>query len=147
MEDSVIESERVVRSLGLYKRSAAGRYLILAVALARMDETLLRHVTKGLYIDVARSCGPGVTWKTVERGLRVARDAIWNSEYREQLEELVGYRIRKRPSAGELVEAICFGLETQCPCRAFERPWTGLPKLEGDWPDTDEEVTTDPDTL
>lgn len=144
MDDSLTAAERVVRSLGLYKRSAAGRYLILAVALARMDETLLHHVTKGLYIDVARACGPGVTWKTVERGLRVARDAIWDTENREQLEELVGYRIRKRPSAGELVEAICFGMETRDPRRAFELPWSGLPKLDGDWLETDENETEPP---
>lgn len=113
MEEDLKKIERVVHSLGLSGRARSSRQLILAVELAHRDKTLLENITKGLYIEVARLYGRAAGWKAVERNLRTARDQVWDRGDRARLCEIAGYPLKTRPTAGELVDMLCYYLETE----------------------------------
>lgn len=113
MEEDLKKIERLVRSLGLSGRALSSRQLILAVGLAHRDKSLLEYITKGLYIEIARRHGRAAGWKAVERNLRTARDQVWDRGDRDRLCEIAGYPLKAKPTAGELVDMLCYYLETE----------------------------------
>ena len=104
--------ERVIRSMGLTCANLSMRQFVCAVVLLRYDESCIDAVTARLYPKVAE-CFPGANWKSVERNLRLARDAIMEQSDPARLEEVLGFRPRRVLSVGDLVDAVEFYLTAE----------------------------------
>lgn len=77
-----------LRRLGVNTSTQGYSYIAYGVALALEDSGCLRHITKGLYVDIARRFGTSAS--CVERDIRTAAEAIWRTEDRGLLEEICG---------------------------------------------------------
>ena len=97
--------EGVVRSLGLTCANLSIRQFLCGVVLIHYDDTLINGVTKRLYPKIAEHY-PNANWKSVERNLRLARDAIVEQSDPKRLEEVMGFRLRRSLSVGDLLDAV-----------------------------------------
>lgn len=96
------EAEYLLWCLCAYKTGCALEQTAYAVCLIMEDRTKLAHVTKGLYLDVAKKFH--TSWQNVERNIRNVRDTIWDSGEREMLMEISSGKINKRPTNTELLQ-------------------------------------------
>ena len=94
----------LLRKAGLRGTLRGFHYLSKAILFAIEDTTYLHHLTGRLYPDVAREFG--VTSMQVERSMRTAIEMIWNHGNIGDIEELVGFQIRKKPYVGEFIDIL-----------------------------------------
>lgn len=80
--------KETLRRLGVNTSTQGYGYIAYGVALSLKDSGCLEHVTKGLYVDIARHFGTSVS--CVERDIRTAVEAVWRSEDKGLLEEICG---------------------------------------------------------
>ncbi|NLN18666.1 MAG: sporulation transcription factor Spo0A [Firmicutes bacterium] len=66
---------QLLRRLGMPSHFLGFRYLQTAIAMVVDDPSLLNHVTRSLYSEVARQHGS--SWSKVERSMRHAVEATW----------------------------------------------------------------------
>ena len=103
-------AETVVRSMGLTCSNLSMRQFVCGVVLIHYDDTLIDRVTKRLYPKIAEFY-PNANWKSVERNLRLARDAIMEQGDPERLEEVIGFPLRRSLSVGDMLDAVDFYLQ------------------------------------
>lgn len=82
--------KETLRRLGVGTSTQGYGYIAYGVALSLKDSGCLEHVTKGLYVDIARHFGTSPS--CVERDIRTAVESVWRSEDRGLLEEICGGR-------------------------------------------------------
>lgn len=106
MDEQSIREEvtLVISRLGFVYSHLGTSCLLDAVMLCVHDPEALTAVTKRVYPAVAKKAG--TKWRSVERNMRTALDAVWKKGNREFLNELAGYELRVRPTAGELINYI-----------------------------------------
>lgn len=93
--------KETLRRLGVNTSTQGYSYIAYGVALALEDSGCLRHITKGLYVDIARRFGTSAS--CVERDIRTAAEAIWRTEDRGLLGEICGGEpTARRPANREL---------------------------------------------
>ena len=97
----------MIRYLGLTCANLSMRQFLCGVVLIHYDDTLIDGVTTRLYPKIAEHY-PNANWKSVERNLRLARDAIMEQSDPKKLEEVVGFRPRRYLSVGDLLDAVEF---------------------------------------
>lgn len=98
-------AEGLVRSLGVTGVNLSIRQLICALELLHCDEALIDSVTKRLYPKIAECFSPS-TPAAVERNLRTGRDAIVKKGDREQLERILGHKLRTSLSVADLLDSM-----------------------------------------
>jgi hypothetical protein len=99
----------VVRSLGVTCANVSMRQFILALELIHQDGDLLNGITTRLHPLMVERL-PHATRESVEKNLRSARDALVNGD-QERLREVMGFRLRRQPSVGDMLDAIDFYME------------------------------------
>lgn len=83
---SIIEIQDLLLDIGISPSLVGFQYLTYAEQLALTDEEYLRHVTKLLYIDIAKKFHTKPS--CVERGIRHAINAAWNHTSPDQISKL-----------------------------------------------------------
>lgn len=104
-------AEAMVRSFGVTCANISIRQFICALVLLHEDDMLIDDITTKLHPAVAKMM-PKATTKSVERNLRSARDAIVEQGNPERLLEVVGFRIRRHPSVGDLLDTIKYYMDS-----------------------------------
>ncbi len=96
--------ETILRSLQMDGTLDGMHYLTHAIHAAVLDPTTTRRITKSLYIDTARYFGtePG----RVERSCRTAIRICWDCGGREELDQMAGYHLIKRPTNSRFIDII-----------------------------------------
>ena len=79
-------------------------YLLYAVEQVVKDPLRVKDVTKDLYPDTAHNFD--TTWKAVERNIRSAVLACWNSSGRDTLMEIAGIQILERPKSAVFIAIV-----------------------------------------
>ena len=96
--------EDVLRRLGISGSLFGRRYLAYAVRRAAVDPDLTLHITKELYLDVARRFD--TTSSCVERSMRTAIARCWSGGGRETLDKVAGYHLTERPTNSEFIDLV-----------------------------------------
>ena len=97
----------VLLKLGVPPHLKGYAYIVYALELVLIDPNLLQHITKGLYIDVAKKYG--TTPSRVERAIRHAIEVAWGRGNMETLDRLFGYTInygKGKPTNSEFIALI-----------------------------------------
>ena len=76
-------------------------YLAYAIEQVANDPRRVKGVTKDLYQDTAHNFD--TTWKAVERNIRSAVIACWNSSGQETLREMTGFQLSERPKTAVFI--------------------------------------------
>lgn len=79
-------------------------YLVYAIEQVANDPMRVKDVTKDLYPDTAHYFD--TTWKAVERNIRSAVLACWNSEGKEELRRMTGYCLAERPRSAVFIALV-----------------------------------------
>lgn len=105
--------KETLRRLGVNTSTQGYSYIAYGVALALEDSGCLRHITKGLYVDIARRFGTSAS--CVERDIRTAAEAIWRTEDRGLLGEICGGEPTARRPANRELFRMLHGYFTRLP--------------------------------
>ena len=87
-------------------------YLIYAIEQVVNNPLRVKDITKDLYPDTAHNFD--TTWKAVERNIRSAVLACWNSNGRETLQEMTGYQLADRPKSSVFIAIVANHVTKQC---------------------------------
>ena len=79
-------------------------YLAYAIEQVASDPMRVKDVTKDLYPDTAHNFD--TTWKAVERNIRSAVIACWNSSGQEALREMTGFQLSERPKTAVFIAIV-----------------------------------------
>lgn len=93
--------------LGLRATRTHFFHLSFAVYIAAQNPDRLLSMTKWLYPDVADHYA--TRWQAVERNIRTAIAAVWLS-HREELCDLAGYQIDRRPTPSTFIRILAAAL-------------------------------------
>lgn len=110
--------KKTLRMLGVKTSNCGYSYIAHGVVLTLGDESYLEHITKGLYVDIARQfrTSPGC----VERDIRTAVESIWRTEDRELLAKICGGTPgMRRPPNGKFFEMM-HGYFSNAPCMDWD---------------------------
>lgn len=79
-------------------------YLLYAIEQVVADPLRVKDVTKDLYPDTAHYFD--TTWKAVERNIRSAIIACWNSSGKATLQDIAGFQILERPKSAVFIAVV-----------------------------------------
>lgn len=102
--------EQVLRSLRINGRLKGMQYLIYAITETVRDPARTKLITKDLYPKIARLYGS--TASRVERDIRSAIRISWVYA-QEELEQVAGYHLLKRPTNGEFIDFVAFYIRSK----------------------------------
>lgn len=103
--------EHILRRLGFLYSYNGTKNLVDAVLLCYREPDALTAVTKRVYPEIAKQ--QGTRWRNVERNMRTALEAFWDRGNRELLNDLAGFKLRVRPSVGEVINYIVGYIQDQ----------------------------------
>lgn len=115
-EGNTMTEQRVketLRRLGVNMSTQGYGYIAYGVVMSLKDSGCLEHVTKGLYVDIARHFGTSPS--CVERDIRTAVESAWRSEDRGLLEEICGGSLPGRRPANRDFFRMLHGYFTRIP--------------------------------
>lgn len=106
MGDITLEAviTELLRAVGVPANMQGYRFLRHAILLSLENPSLIYQITKGLYGSIARTFGVSIAG--VERGIRAALEATWNTMNRHIISEALGcplYYVRNRLSNSEFI--------------------------------------------
>ena len=81
-------------------------YLTYAIRKTVEDPVYIRFVTKVVYVDVAKHYR--TTPSCVERAMRHAIEVCWRNDGRNELDQMAGYHMVKRPTNSEFIDLVAF---------------------------------------
>lgn len=93
-----------IHSLHIPPHLLGYHYLVYAVEQVAADPLRIKGITKDLYREIARYYHRKVS--SVERNIRTAIIACWNSEGKEKLGEMAGYHLTERPSGSVFIAIV-----------------------------------------
>lgn len=102
--DTKRDVEKILRRLHINTNSGL-KYLIWAISETVSDPNRTYLITKDLYWEIARKYKSTPT--RVERNIRTAIRICWENA-KEDLEELVGHHLTRRPTNKEFIDHIAF---------------------------------------
>lgn len=102
--DAAINTEAVLRSLGLTGKLTGFHYTIYMVDKVAEDPGRLRLITKCLYCDTAKCFR--TTPSCVERACRTLIQSVWIRGNRTTLNGLAGYSLTQRPTNSEFIDML-----------------------------------------
>lgn len=102
--------ETVLRSLHIPGTLKGFKYLIHAITKTVEDPRRTELITKDLYREVAYAYD--TTPSRVERAMRWAVCICWE-EAREELEQVAGHYLLKRPTNGEFIDLVAFYIRSK----------------------------------
>ena len=79
-------------------------YLAYAIEQVANDPIRVKDITKDLYQDTAHNFD--TTWKAVERNIRSAVIACWNSGGQAILREMTGFQLSERPKTAVFIAIV-----------------------------------------
>ena len=85
-----------LRRMNIPGKLKGHRYLVDAIKQVTDDPERLDYITKGLYLDIAKQYG--TTGGKVERAMWTAIRRCWEKGGRKALEEMIGFRLQRRPT-------------------------------------------------
>lgn len=112
ISDRLLEQlvESVLRSLHIPGTFKGLPYLTYAVTETVKDPQRIKLITKDLYREIARQYN--TTPISVERAIRWAIHASWEFA-REELEQVAGYHLLKRPTNREFIDFVAFYIRSK----------------------------------
>lgn len=100
-----LAAKYILHGLQINSRYSGYYYIVYAVRLMEKDEFCIEHITKTLYVDIAKRYRTSIS--CVERNIRTVIDAIWCSDAIDQRLAMsifgADYR-QRRPSNKEFLE-------------------------------------------
>lgn len=97
-----LNTEQLLRSLGLTGKLVGFRYAIYMIERVAEDPEQIRLITKCLYRDTAKHFN--ATPSTVERAVRTLIQISWLHGDHAILDELAGFHLTERPSNTEFID-------------------------------------------
>lgn len=104
---SIVQIYDVLYQLGITANYIGFFHTAYAVWLCAQNPERLQLVTKWLYPDVAERYK--TNWKAVERNIRSIIALVWDDNL-EQLNELAGYRLIRRPRPAQFLSILVKGV-------------------------------------
>lgn len=97
-------AEKLLREAKFSRRYQGYEYLVICVSRVVEEDSRLCALIKEVYQPVADMYH--VTYKSVERDIRTARDNAWDNGGKEVIERISGGKFYDPPSVGELIEIL-----------------------------------------
>lgn len=105
--------------LGIKRTYKGYFFLIAALELAITDQKNLLYMSKSIFPVIAARYGTtytaryGTTYSCIERNIRTAINACWNSPNREKLLTMSPYPLQKAPSVTAFIDILYWYLKNQ----------------------------------
>lgn len=97
--------------LGIKRTYKGYFFLIAALELAITDQKNLLYMSKSIFPVIAARYG--ITYSCIERNIRTAINACWNSPNREKLLAMSPYPLVKAPSVTAFIDILYWYLKNQ----------------------------------
>lgn len=100
------EIKNLIHSLGIPSTYIGFHQLYHSVMIAAKNEDCLLSITKRLYPVVAAKFN--TTGICVERNIRTVIEYFWNNGDHQRLDEIAGFHVAQKPTAGEFISMLSF---------------------------------------
>ncbi len=96
--------EKTLRQLRISGKLVGLRYLVYAVTETVKDPARTQLITKDMYPAISREFNSDP--RRVERAIRTAIGACWDSGGKDELDQMAGYHLVKRPTNLEFIDLV-----------------------------------------